>query len=642
MKYILLHILALFSATIVAQVTVDENDIVPDALLRAEMARAQKKVLFKANAKTGNYDIKYHRLQWEVDPARAEISGAVTTYYEAEKDMSEITFDLAANLSVSQVLQRGSPLNFAHNSEGLTIQLGNTQSSGKLDSLTISYSGNPVSSGFGSFEIDTHGSQNTPVLWTLSEPYGAKGWWPCKQDLVDKIDSIDVFIKHPSAYKAASNGILIAEHNLGTQVETHWKHRYPIPAYLIAIAVTNYTVYSDPVSNADYEVVNYVYPEHLTTARAGTSVTPAIMELYNRLFGTYPFAREKYGHAEFGWGGGMEHTTMTFMGGWNRSLVAHELAHQWFGNKVTCGSWQDIWLNEGFATYLDGLVREDFDGKDAFTAWRKNLVQNVTSTSGGSVFVTDTSSVSRIFDGRLSYRKGAMLLHMLRYKMGDDDFFTALRNYLDDPGLAYGYARTDDLQRHLEAVSNKSLGEFFRDWLYGEGYPVYEVIWHQNQESGNLQLQVNQEQSHPSVDFFEMPLPVTVYGPGNESEMLRLEVSENGQLFNVLLPFQVVSVAVDPDAQLISRNNSAVLGVDEQTLQNDISVFPNPASNVLNIQNRGNSVVKGIVIYDILGKKVFEEELPASAVAIESLHFGLHLVVISTDRGTLRKTILKK
>ena len=642
MKYILLHILALFSATSIAQTPVVDSDIVPDDLLRAEMARAQKKILFKANAKTGNYDLKYHRMQWEVDPAKAQISGTVTTYFEALEDMSEITFDLAPNMSVSQVLQRGSQLEFVHTLEGLTIQLGQTQSSGRLDSLSIRYSGNPVSSGFGSFEIDTHGSQNTPVLWTLSEPYGAKGWWPCKQDLVDKIDSIDVYIRHPSAYKAASNGILIAERGLGTQVETHWRHRYPIPAYLIAIAVTNYSVYSDPVNNADYEVVNYVYPENLSTARIGTSVTPAIMELYNTLFGTYPFAREKYGHAEFGWGGGMEHTTMTFMGGWSRMLVAHELAHQWFGNKVTCGSWQDIWLNEGFATYLDGLVREDFDGEEAFTNWRKNLVQSITSSPGGSVFVTDTSSVSRIFDGRLSYRKGAMLLHMLRYKLGDDDFFTALRNYLDDPDLAYGYARTDDLQEHLEAVSNKDLGEFFQDWLYGQGYPVYEVIWHQNQENGTLRLQVNQEQSHPSVDFFEMPLPVTVGGPGGESEMLRLEVSENGQLFHVQLPFEVVSVDIDPDAQLISRNNSAVLGVDEQTLQNDIKVFPNPASSVLNIRNSGSSVVKAITIYDILGKKVIEEKFPSGVIGIERLRFGLHLVVINTDRGILRKTILKK
>ena len=153
------------------------------------------------------------------------------------------------------------------------------------------------------------------------------------------------------------------------------------------------------------------------------------------------------------WGGGMEHTTMSFMGSWSRGLIAHELAHQWFGNKITCGSWEDIWLNEGFATYLDGLVYENFDGQDVFSQWRKAVVNSVTSSPSGSTFVTDTTSVSRIFNSRLSYRKGAMILHMLRYKIGDDNFFQGVKNYLADPTLAYSYAKTEDLQRHLEATS---------------------------------------------------------------------------------------------------------------------------------------------------------------------------------------------
>ena len=220
----------------------------------------------------------------------------------------------------------------------------------------------------------------------------------------------------------------------------------------------------------------------------------------------YPYSKEKYGHAEFGWGGGMEHTTMTFMGGWNRGLIAHELAHQWFGNKVTCGSWEDIWLNEGFATYLAALVIENFDGETSFKAWRSSSINYITSQSSGSTFVTDTTSVNRIFDGRLSYNKGAMILHMLRYKLGDDPFFQGIKNYLADPKIAYGYARTIDLQRHLEAVSSIDLTEFLNDWFLGEGYPTYQVTWYQNPTNKEVQFTVNQNQSHSSVSFFEMPL----------------------------------------------------------------------------------------------------------------------------------------
>ncbi len=642
MKYLLLHICVLFSLLGYAQQT-DFSDLdYMKGIVKSEQKNATEKLSYKANPNTVNYDVKYHRLEWEVDPSKAEINGKVTSYFTALQDMDQITFDLSSNLIVSKVSQRSLDLSFSQNDKDeLIINLPGTQKQNVLDSISITYSGNPVSSGFGSFEINTHGNNATPVLWTLSEPYGAKGWWPCKQDLIDKIDSIDVFIKHPSAYKAASNGLLLSETNDGGQIRTHWRHRYPIPAYLIAIAVTNYEVYKDN-STLDFDIVNYVYPENLNFAKNSTAVTPDIMNLYNTLFEMYPFADEKYGHAQFGWGGGMEHTTMTFMGGWSRGLIAHELAHQWFGNKITCGSWEDIWLNEGFATYLDGLVHENFDGNTTFTQWRKSLVNNITSQSSGSTFVSDTTSVSRIFNSRLTYKKGAMILHMLRYKLGDEAFFSGVKNYLADPKLAYSYAHTKDLQGHLELTSGEDLNEFFNDWFYGEGYPQYQVIWSQNDTDKTIHFQVNQSQSHSSVSFFEMPLPVTVKGSGGRSEMLRLEVSEDKQTFVLQLDFDVTSIQVDPETQLISKNNGAVLGIDEETLNRNISIYPNPVSNLLTIEGQENFEVTKITIYNVLGEKILEKENPERIISLDKLKFGIHLVVIDTDMGSLHKTILKK
>lgn len=331
---------------------------------------------------------------------------------------------------------------------------------------------------------------------------------------------------------------------------------------------------------------------------------------------------------------------MSFMGSWSRGLIAHELAHQWFGNKITCKSWQDIWLNEGFATYLDGLVTENLDGTGDFIKWRRNLNQIITSEPSGSVFVTDTTSVSRIFNSRLTYRKGAMVLHMLRYKLGDQDFFNGLRSYLEDRELAYGYAATSDLIRHLEQSSGENLEEFFNDWIYGQGHPTYEVIWSQSQE-GILNLQVNQSQSHSSVSFFEMPLPVTVHGSAGEMKNLRLETSENGQNFTIDPGFQVSSVEVDPDGHLISGPNQVTLGLDEPTLDKSIGVYPNPVKDLLMIRNEGMSHLRRITIYDIQGKKVFQQVDPENEIQTGSLEFGLHLVVIDTDQGTLHKTILK-
>ncbi len=642
MKYFLLHFFILFYFITFGQnvksLAEDDHNII----VQSEQRNAAKKIAFKANPNTTDYNLKYHRLEWNVNPTKAEISGKVTSFFVATEDLNNITFDLANNMTVSNVTQRGVNLSYQQNSnEELVINLPSTQNNGVLDSLTITYSGNPVSTGFDSFEISTHGNAKIPVLWTLSEPYGAKGWWPCKQDLIDKIDSIDVYITHPSQYKAASNGVLLSEKTSGSSKTTHWKHKHPIPAYLIAIAVTNYAVYNDHVNNGDFDVVNYVYPETLQSTKNATAVTPSIIDLYGSLFEMYPFADEKYGHAEFGWGGGMEHTTMTFMGGWNRSLIAHELAHQWFGNKVTCGSWEDIWLNEGFATYLDALVIENFDGENTFKSWRTSRVNHITSQPSGSTFVSDTTSVNRIFDGRLSYNKGAMILHMLRYKLGDTDFFQSIKNYLADPKLTYGYARTIDLQKHFEAVSGKDLTEFFKDWFYGEGYPTYEVTWYQNPTSKEVQFTVNQTQSHNSVSFFEMPLPITVRGPG-KSEIIRLEITENGQTFNTSLNFDITSIEIDPDKELISKNNSAVLGVDLVKLENDIRIYPNPVKNILTIQNNSQTHINRILFYNILGKIVLQIENPTSKVSLEKLNFGMYLVKIDTDKGVIHKTILKK
>ena len=232
-----------------------QNDI--DNLLIAESEFAKKILSQKINLNTINYDLKYHKLDLNLDPEEAFISGVITSHFLALEDLNQITFDLSDNMEVESVIHLGSNTNleFSQNSDDeVIIDLQSTQNQGVLDSISISYYGNPVSSGFGSFEQSNH--DGDPVIWTLSEPYGAKGWWPCKQDLNDKIDSIDVFINTPlynpnnEDYVAVSNGIEISQQITDNQKTTHFKHNYPIPAYLIAIAVTNYEVYSHEVNNS--------------------------------------------------------------------------------------------------------------------------------------------------------------------------------------------------------------------------------------------------------------------------------------------------------------------------------------------------------------------------------------------------------
>ncbi|HBS11219.1 MAG TPA: peptidase M1, partial [Flavobacteriaceae bacterium] len=447
-----------------------ENEIFNE-LIESEAKSASKIIVHKANINTANYDITYHKLEFTVDPAIAFINGIISTTFTAKSIMNTVTFDLSNNMTVSEVTQNGTVLNHSQSTNELVITLSQSLAQGQETTVKITYSGNPISSGFGSFEQATH--NGAPIVWTLSEPYGAMGWWPCKQDLNDKIDAIDVFITAPKQYVSVSNGLEQGQVVTGSTKTTHFKHGYPIPAYLIAFAITNYEVYSHTVTNNGnpFDIVNYVYPEDLTTAQSQTGITVDIMNVFTELFGEYPFADEKYGHAQFGCRCGMEHTTVSFMGNFNRGLIAHELAHQWFGNKITCGSWKDIWLNESFATYLSGLTIENLDGNDSFIQWRESKNNSITSSPNGAVYLSDqdTTSVGRIFNGRLSYNKGSMVLHMLRRKLGDATFFQSLKNYLVDPKLAYGYAKTPDLITHFEAVNGENLTEFFKDWIYNQG-----------------------------------------------------------------------------------------------------------------------------------------------------------------------------
>ena len=647
MKIIYTFYFALIGLSLLAQVKPEDDFSI---IVESETKSALKITQGAKNLNTGNYDLKYHRLEFTVDPGVSLISGSVTSYFEAKEDLNQVTFELADNMTVSQVTQDGSPLTFnQNNNDEVVITLPQMQNAGVLDSLTINYSGNPQSSGFGSFEQTTHNGE--PIIWTLSEPYGAKAWWPCKQDLNDKIDSIDVFVTTPrfspsnDEYIAVSNGLEQSQIVNGNNKTTHFKHQHLIPAYLIAIAVTNYDVYSHTVNNNgnSFDIVNYVYPESLTNAQNSTGITVNIMNLFSNLFEEYPFSDEKYGHAQFGWGGGMEHTTVSFMGSFSRGLIAHELAHQWFGNKITCGSWQDIWLNEGFATYLSGLVIEDFDGSTSFKNWRDGRVNFITSQPGGSVYVPaqDTLSVGRVFSSRLSYNKGAMVLHMLRKKLGDQDFYQALQDYLSQNNLAYDYAKTTDLKAVIETTTSEDLTEFFNDWIYGEGYPSYTVEWYRI-NSNEINIKINQSQSHNSVSFFEAPVPIKITGTSGQTDEFIFDNTSNAQEYIVNIPYTIDQIEIDPETHLISKNNAVVLGLNNFTIEAEIKIYPNPTESLFNVQKPDDVEIESLNLYDLSGRRVRVLKIENNIVNIESLSQGLYVIEFKTNYGIIYKKLLKK
>ncbi|RYZ85746.1 MAG: peptidase M1, partial [Moraxellaceae bacterium] len=299
------------------------NDGVTD-IAEAERRSASAVLEAQVNPDTHNYDVTYHSLEFTVDPADYFIEGKVTTNFTALENMSQVIFDMSDALEVSGVKQNGVNLPFTQNfQDELVITLQTLLSAGELATVEISYSGMPA---FNNQAFSTTSHNGSPILYTLSEPFGAKDWWPCKHDLNDKVDSVDVYITAPSQYVSVSNGVEVGQTVSGNLKTTHFHHGHPIPAYLVAIAVTNYSVFTQNAGTPPntFPIVNYVYPENLEQAQNSFAVTPAIMDFFEQKFGTYPYADEKYGHAQFAWGGGMEHTTVSFMGGFSRGLIAHE------------------------------------------------------------------------------------------------------------------------------------------------------------------------------------------------------------------------------------------------------------------------------------------------------------------------------
>ncbi len=614
-----------------------------EAIAKQEALAHRHLIDFRDADNYDNYDIVHGRFEWEINPNVYYIKGEITYhFYPLEDNFSTINLDLTHELTVDSIIYHGVSLSFTHGDDDIvTFDLPAPLPVMEMDSFSIFYQGEPAYTGFGSFIQSVQDGTSKPIIWTLSEPFGAKDWWPTKSNLHDKIDSMDVIVTTPVGYRAASNGLLVEEGEADGKAFYHWQHRYPIESYLVAIAVTDYFVYSDyvPMNGGQLEILNYVYPHDSTYAQNNTPGTVEIMQLYNELFEDYPFAGEKYGHAQFGWGGGMEHQTMTFMGGFSFELIAHELAHQWFGDKVTCGSWSDIWLNEGFATYLTGLTMEHGMGNYTFDQWKISKINHITGQPGGSVYVTNPTSTGEIFSGRLSYSKGAMVLHMLRQKIGDEAFFQGVKNYLADPALAYSYALTDDLKQHLETTSGMDLTEFFADWFYGQGYPSYHIQWSQD-EAQNVNVIFNQTTSHESVDFFEMPVPIRFSGEGKDTTVV-FDNTTQGQMMSASLDFVADNAIFDPDHNIVSKNNTIeMIAVGTNDIANDrsISLYPNPVRDNLTIQLEDrNDYLQSVSIFDVAGNRIRQ----IACTNQKSVHFntadlvtGIYMARVTTNTGT--------
>jgi len=550
------------------------------------------------------FDVTYYKLDLRLSTSPNNLTGSVTMVARCIVDnLASITLDLMNSLRVDSVLVGGTPVSVAQQPASFIVSLNRTYTRGETITAAVYYHGVPGSSGFGSFAFSTT-STGSPWVWSLSEPYGAKDWWPSKDHPGDKADSVDVWVTCDGSFKVGSQGRLVDVVQNPDGTKTHkWQHRYPIATYLVSIAVANYSQVSGWFRYSPTDsmlVLNYSLPDFLSSAISSIPQTVDMLRIYSDLFGLYPFYTEKYGHSQFGWGGGMEHQTMTSLGNFGENLVAHELAHQWFGDMITMRTWPDIWLNEGFATYCVALYQERKYGQSAYRSYMNGQISSARSAVG-SISVQDTSNVGRLFNGALVYSKGATVLHMLRHVMGDSLFFRAMYQYASDPQFRFKTASTRDFQSVCENVFGESLAYFFDEWIYGEKYPSYQYQWETIQVGSRyrVRITISQTTGTSTPVCFTMPLDLRLTGVGLDTT---ITVFNNTQIQTLMfgLPKEPSAVQLDPNNWIL-KDASSVLATQFTLLQN----YPNPfnISTVIPFELPSASAVR-LEVFNSLGELV--------------------------------------
>ncbi|MEN8007317.1 MAG: M1 family aminopeptidase [Candidatus Krumholzibacteriota bacterium] len=556
---------------------------------------------FNATPNMDLYDVHFYDLVLDLDPVGQVLTGLVTV--EAEVTGTDIaTLDLnLLGLTVTQVSAGGVMVPFAHVGEVLTVTLDKTYLQGEQVSVQVAYSGNPAGDYFG---WNSYGGQ--PLIWTLSEPYGAREWWPCKDVNTDKADSVDITVTVPDNLVVASNGLLVAETVPAPGKKTFaWQERYSIVTYLVSLAIHPYTLLQDEYHSALGDTMPleyYVVSDQVGQAASGFAIVPDMLTAFSAGFGEYPFVNEKYGHAQFPWGGGMEHQTMTSLGVglFDQWIISHELAHQWFGDFVTCADFGHIWLNEGFATWSEAYWREVNEGVVAY----HQEMADARYLGGGTIFVENTSNIWDIFDYNLSYLKASWIPHMLRHMLGEADFFTAVNQYLDIYG--HGSATTEQFQAVFENVSGLDLNAFFQQWIYGDYYPVYDFSWNWWPSGGGYEVSVRVEQIQLEGGLFSMPLDVVVSTTGG-TETFVINQTDEVQWHSFQVNDPVTAVELDPDHWVLREvhDNGVTRAGEIPVAARLVGNAPNPFNPATEIRFTlpADQAVR-VSVYDVSGRLV--------------------------------------
>jgi aminopeptidase N len=595
------------------------------------------------------YNVLHYNLDVEIENIKPYIRGNCTiTAKVLTEGLDTFRFELSSDISLDSVFFSSHKLVSSRRNNVVAAVLPFTLHKEQSLSVQVYYHGEIEQKGFFSpLSCKSDSKWQQPVTWTLSEPYGAKYWFPCKQDARDKADSVHINVTVPSPLKAGSNGLLtrvvpVDEDHLRYE----WKTNYPIPYYLISLCVSDfreYNFYAKLASGDSVFVQNYIYnqPDFFTENKEQIDQTSSLLNFFSSTFCEYPFIREKYGHCMAPMGGGMENQTMTTLSSFDFTLIAHEMAHQWFGDMVSCANYHDIWLNEGFASYSEYLALDKLSSHQRAQNWLNEAQRIALREPEGSVFIDDISESNqyRIFSYALTYKKGATLLHMLRYELNNDDlFFKVLRNYLQ--AYKYSSASLTDFISVLNSTTQKNYSWFFDQWFYGKGYPIFDLSW--NQVNDTLQLLVSQKPSAEGGPFFRTPFDIKLKLARRDST-LRFNMDSTVQYFRIPMSDYIRSIEFDPQHWLLKKVSTDKVPVIP-IVNNDIEVSTPFVSQISVTFKKHHAKKRTVKLTDCSGTIYLNEKIrkkEAFRIETAQLPAGTYLLYIIEGRQTFIKKVIK-
>ena len=597
----------------------------------------------KANA----YDVHFYSLDLNMTNQSTLLSGTAEIHGTIVQNLDTILLELFPSQTITQLRLNGVPSTYSRVNS--LLKIGVNQSVGSSFVISVDYSGTPPTSvqnpfggsGVSNATVSTIGNK---VTWTVSCPFLAHEWFPCKQILRDKADSSAVRITVPNGLIATSNGILEQTEDLGNGFTRFtWKNHHPILYYLICATVapyTEYVNYAHPINlpGDSIKIQNFIYGNAtgISQAEAQCDLLPGFIELYSDKFGLYPFSDEKYGISLAPLSGGMEHQTMTTVGVMEKKITTHELCHQWWGDYVGIASFSDVWLSEGFATYGEYIMLENFYPTETtalVNAWHSSVLTAV----GGSIWHTDTLNIARIYNSRLTYKKGGAIIHTLRHLINNDSlFYASLRSFLSAYGdsVAVGL----DLKAHLEASTGIDLTPFFEQWYFGEGYPTISARW--NSVGNDVLVEINHTTSMPaSVPYFSIPLELRFVRNGLADTIVRVNLADNSDQFFLSGMGSVSALStIDPNNWIINKNGTIVqdptftAAVETMVDEDSWTVYPNPSSDEITITWKDGACT--LRIMDSRGQLIQTiDQATENPMKISGLKSGVYIIEISTANG---------